>query len=165
VEHDDRELFHLIESAIFQRQMALEHIREAITITDPRLKDNPIVYVNPSFLDLTGYTEEEVLFKNCRFLQGKRTDKRVSKRMADALRDCKAVTVDIINYRKDGKPFWNHIEIGPVFNRKGECVNFVAVQRDVTYYKELERKCALQEKIIDTFKCAMRKLEKRARKH
>lgn len=107
----------------------------AMVITDPNLPDNPIVFANDAFLDLTGYPREEVNGRNCRFLQGPESDPATVREIGAALRAFEDVSVDILNYRKDGSTFWNALFIGPVFNAQRQVQYFFASQLDVTSRK------------------------------
>lgn len=111
---------------------AVEMTRMPMVVTDPRQQDNPIVFVNGAFLDLTGYTMEEVLGRNCRFLQGPDTDRTTIEELRKSLAEHKAVAVDILNYKKDGSKFWNGLFIGPVFDKEGTLLYFFASQLDIT---------------------------------
>ena len=102
--------------------------RRSCVITDPRLPDNPIVYVTPEFERQTGYTRHEVLGRNCRFLQGPDTDPETVERIRQALWEMQPVEVEILNYRKDGTPFMNAISIRPCFGPAGDLKSFVSVQ-------------------------------------
>ena len=102
------------------------------TISDPREPDDPLVWVNPSFSRVTGYPAEEVVGRNCRFLQGPATDPAAVQQIRAALRERRPVTTTLLNYRKDGTAFWNQLSISPVFDGEGELVSFVGVQTDVT---------------------------------
>ncbi|SSC23579.1 PPM-type phosphatase with PAS domain and GAF domain, partial [Klenkia terrae] len=102
------------------------------TITDPRREDDPLVWVNPSFTRVTGYTAEESVGRNCRFLQGPATDRAKVAEIGRALDQRQVVTETLLNYRKDGTAFWNQLSISPVFDGSGELVSFVGVQTDVT---------------------------------
>src|SRR3712207_2288699 len=104
----------------------------SFTITDPHLPDDPLVWVNPSFTRLTGYRFDDVVGRNCRFLQGPNTDRATVDRIVDALRERRPVTEVLLNYRRDGTAFWNQLSISPVTDAAGEVVNFVGVQNDVT---------------------------------
>ena len=118
--------------------------RDAIlpmAISDPRLPDNPIVYVNPAFEMLTGYARDEVLGRNCRFLQGPMTDEADVARVREAIRMRAKVSVDLLN-RKDGSPFWNRLLITPVSDADGSLRYFFASQHDVPI--ERERVTALE---------------------
>ena len=111
---------------------AVRATRMAMIITDPRRDDNPIVYANTAFLKLTGYAREEIIGHNCRFLQGKETDRAVVATIREAIKHRRDVAVDILNYRKDGSTFWNGLYLSPVTNADGELQFFFASQLDVT---------------------------------
>nr|AML78032.1 putative LOV domain-containing protein [Lindsaea linearis] len=101
-------------------------------LTDPRLQDNPIVYASDGFLEMTGYTAEEVLGKNCRFLQGPGTNRHTIMQIRDAIREERACQVAILNYTKQGKPFWNLFHMAPVYSKEdGRVVHFVGVQTPI----------------------------------
>jgi PAS domain S-box-containing protein len=111
---------------------AVEMTRMPMTVTDPRQPDNPIVFANGAFFDLTGYSSEEVIGRNCRFLQGPQTDPRTLDEVRKAIQEQRAVAVDLLNYRKDGTAFWNALFIGPIFDQDGELLYFFASQMDIT---------------------------------
>ncbi|MGY1856150.1 SpoIIE family protein phosphatase [Modestobacter sp. SYSU DS0290] len=104
----------------------------AFTITDPRQPDDPLVWVNPSFSRITGYSHDEIVGRNCRFLQGPATDAGRVTELREALAARQPVTTTLLNYRKDGTAFWNQVSITPVFDGEGTLVSFVGVQTDVT---------------------------------
>ncbi|MCZ2827456.1 SpoIIE family protein phosphatase [Modestobacter sp. VKM Ac-2986] len=104
----------------------------AFTITDPRQEDDPLVWVNPSFSRISGYSYEESVGRNCRFLQGPATDPDSVDQLRKSLQGRQPVTTTLLNYRKDGTAFWNQLSITPVFDGEGELVSFVGVQTDVT---------------------------------
>ncbi len=122
---------------------AIERATVGIIITDANQPDNPIIFTNEAFCKISGYSPEELLGVNCRFLQGKDTDKNT---IAE-IRKCIAQKInfegEILNYRKDGTIFWNFLRISPVFNKNGNCTHFTAVQMDITVRKVMES--ALQE--------------------
>lgn len=123
--------------------VALERTRMPIVITDPRLPDNPIVLANNAFLEQTGYTAGEVIGRNCRFLQGPDTDPMALDAIRMALRTHKPVTIELLNYRKDGAPFWNQLHVSPVYDDGGELLYFFASQMDVTdTHRAIELKLA-----------------------
>jgi len=119
---------------------AIRATRMSMIITDPRRPDNPIVFANDAFLRLTGYGRDEVIGKNCRFLQGPKTDKAAIAEIRAAIEDKADVSVDILNYRKDGSTFWNALYISPVSNDKGELQFFFASQLDVSDRKRSEHR-------------------------
>ncbi|MDR5808851.1 PAS domain-containing protein [Caballeronia sp. LZ019] len=111
---------------------AVEMTRMPMVVTDPRLPDNPIVFVNGAFLDLTQCTEDEVIGRNCRILQGKDTDPETVDEIREGLREQRAVAVEILNYKADGTPFWNALFLGPIFDKDNNLVHFFASQMDIT---------------------------------
>jgi PAS domain S-box-containing protein len=116
----------------------------SFTISDPALPDNPLLWVNPAFTRITGYTFDETVGRNCRFLQGPATDRDTVRAMRDALDAHQSITVTLLNYRKDGTAFWNEVSMSPVFDGDGTLTNFVGVQADVTarVQAEAEREAA-----------------------
>ncbi|CAE6246963.1 unnamed protein product [Arabidopsis arenosa] len=108
----------------------LERIEKNFVISDPRLPDNPIIFASDSFLELTEYTREEILGRNCRFLQGPETDQATVQKIRDAIRDQTEITVQLINYTKSGKKFWNLFHLQPMRDQKGELQYFIGVQLD-----------------------------------
>nr|AML78035.1 putative LOV domain-containing protein [Cathaya argyrophylla] len=114
----------------------LERIEKNFVITDPRLPDNPIIFASDSFLELTEYSREEILGKNCRFLQGPETDRDTVQQIRDAIRDQREITVQLINYTKSGKKFWNLFHLQPMHDQKGELQYFIGVQLDGSEHVE-----------------------------
>nr|CAB3490656.1 unnamed protein product [Digitaria exilis] len=110
----------------------LERIEKNFVITDPRLPDNPIIFASDSFLQLTEYSREEILGRNCRFLQGPETDRRTVKKIRDAIDNQTEVTVQLINYTKSGKKFWNLFHLQPMRDQKGDVQYLIGVQLDGT---------------------------------
>ncbi|XP_039145243.1 LOW QUALITY PROTEIN: phototropin-2-like [Dioscorea cayenensis subsp. rotundata] len=108
----------------------LERIEKNFVITDPRLPDNPIIFASDSFLELTEYTREEILGRNCRFLQGPDTDPATVAKIRDAIREQREITVQLINYTKSGKKFWNLFHLQPMRDQTGELQYFIGVQLD-----------------------------------
>ena len=107
-----------------------------IAISDPRLPDNPIVFVNDSFCRLSGYAREEVIGRNCRFLQGPATDPAAVARIRAAVQANEGIEIDLRNHRKDGTPFWNRLLIAPVRDHAGQVVYFCASQVNVTLERD-----------------------------
>lgn len=119
-------------------QRALSTTVEGIAISDPSLPDNPLIYVNEGFEKLTGYTAQEVLGKNCRFLQGEPTDSVAAEEIRAAIKEQRPCVVELLNHRKDGTSFWNRLSITPVRNLEGKVTHFIGVQSDITNRKEAE---------------------------
>jgi len=118
---------------------ALSSVRAAVTLSDPRLPDQPLIYVNPAFTAITGYTAEDVVGRNCRFLQGPETDRAVVAQLRAAIAAGESLTVELLNYRKDGTPFWNEVAISPVRTAGGEVHTFIGLQHDITARKQAEQ--------------------------
>lgn len=114
----------------------------AFTITDPRQPDDPLVWVNPSFSRITGYSAEEAVGSNCRFLQGPATDRARVAELREALTEQRPITTTLLNHRKDGTAFWNQLSVTPVFDGNGTLVSFVGVQTDVTERVRVEEERA-----------------------
>ncbi len=117
---------------------AVQMSRMPMCLTDPRLPDDPIVFCNQAFEQLTGYKQEEILGRNCRFLQGEKTDMAMVgeiRRVLDARED---VHLEVLNYRRDGSSFWNALFISPVVDTNGELMYNFASQLDVTRRREAE---------------------------
>ena len=126
---------------------AVEMTRMPMILSDPRQEDCPIVFANNAFLDLTGYEEDEVLNRNCRFLQGAATDQAAVSQLREAVRERRPIALEILNYRRDGAPFWNAIFMGPVFDEAGELIYFFASQLDVSKRRESEQSLRQAQKM------------------
>lgn len=118
---------------------AIEMTRMPMILTDPNLTDNPIAFANKAFLDLTGYEEAEILGRNCRFLQGAQTDRESVADLRSAIERRQSIGLEILNYKRDGTPFWNAVFIGPVYDTSGNLLYFFASQLDVTRRRESEQ--------------------------
>jgi two-component system cell cycle sensor histidine kinase/response regulator CckA len=126
---------------------AIRAVSQGIVITDPHLPDHPIIYASPGFERLSGYSVDEAVGKNCRFLRGPGTDPASVASVRDAIRDGRACSVEMLNYRKDGTPFWNQLIISPIRDAEGHLTNFVGVQTDVTDRRQLEAQLRQAQKL------------------
>ncbi|MEF8808413.1 bacterio-opsin activator domain-containing protein [Natronomonas sp.] len=120
------------------KERAIDEAPIGITISDPDRPDNPMVYINDAFERLTGYEKANTVGQNCRFLQGPESDPEAIATMREAIDAGEPTSVELLNYRKDGDPFWNRVDIAPVRNDEGEITNFVGFQTDITDRKEAE---------------------------
>ena len=111
---------------------AVEMTRMPMIVTDPRQPDDPIVFANGAFIDMSGYSREQIMGRNCRFLQGPQTDRSKVAEVRKALHEQRAVSVDLLNYKADGTPFWNALYVGPIFDQDGTLLYFFASQMDIT---------------------------------
>lgn len=109
-----------------------------ITIVDTNTPDHPLTFVNDAFCETSGYARHEVVGRNCRFLQGPETDPKALDRMRRAITAGQALDIEVLNYRKDGEPFWNSLSLAPVRDTDGRTCAFIGVQRDVTHDRQAQ---------------------------
>ncbi|MBO2942896.1 PAS domain-containing protein [Paenibacillus sp. F411] len=133
----------------------IARLQYSVTVVDARDPILPLIYVNEHFTELTGYSVEESVGSNCRFLQGPETDRETVDKIKQAIQQQKATKVEILNYTKAGRKFWNELNIDPIFNEAGECLYFVGIQYDIS-----ERKFAEQQ-----LQLAIQMAEYNARQH
>jgi PAS domain S-box-containing protein len=131
---------------------AIRATRMSMIVTDPKQLDNPIVFANAAFLRLTGYRRDEILGRNCRFLQGPDTDPAAVRQIRECLGGGEDINIDILNYRKDGSHFWNALYISPVYNEAGDLQFYFASQLDVTDRKDSEHRASAEK---DSFEQAV----------
>ena len=131
-----------------QLAAAIENAPIGVSITDPNKSDHPIVFINPAFTEITGYTEEEVIGRNSRFLHGADTNSQETNKIEKAIREQRTYSCVLLNYRKDGSPFWNELTISPVFDNDGNVSNFVELQVDVTARKEAQETLVKERSLL-----------------
>jgi|GEM_PF-929032 len=119
---------------------AIDATITGLIITDPNQEDNPIIFCNKAFSELTGYTREETLGRNCRFLQAGDRDQKAKKIIRVALENGEGCSTLLRNYRKDGTVFWNELKISPIKNDRGEIEYFVGIQNDMTSLIQIQEK-------------------------
>ena len=134
-----------VEEELRLQERVLDTTRAGVVIADAKQPDLPLVYVNPAFEKITGYRADEVIGRNCRFLQGADTDPEARATIRLALGNGEDVQILIKNYRADGVPFWNDLQITPIRNAEGELTHFVGLQNDVTERVENQHEIANQE--------------------
>lgn len=117
---------------------AVETTRMPMIVTDPSRPDNPIIFANHAFLEMTGYSADEIVGHNCRFLQGPETDREVVATVREAIANKRDIATEILNYRKDGSTFWNALFISPILNDNGDLIYFFASQLDVSRRRDAE---------------------------
>jgi PAS domain S-box-containing protein len=133
----DQDLLHEVSASVLAR--AASAVAVPFSVTDPGQPDNPLVYVNDAFCAVTGYDAAAVVGRNCRLLQGEGTNPGAVEQLHTAVREERAATVTLLNYRADGSPFWNQVSISPVRDAAGRVVNYVGVQDDVTARVQVEQ--------------------------
>jgi len=110
----------------------LDSCVNGVTLADPDQEDMPLVYANKAFENMTGYTQEDSIGKNCRFLQGAEHDQEGVKQLREAIKKKESVVVTLRNYRKNGELFYNHLKMTPLFDSNGSILYFLGVQYEIT---------------------------------
>lgn len=123
-------------------QRSIEASYNGAMICDATTDELPVVYVNPAFERITGYSAAEAMGRNCRFLQGADREQAGIAEIRHALSEKREVHVVLRNFRKDGTPFWNDLYIAPVPNEHGEITHFIGVQNDISEQKRVESELA-----------------------
>ncbi|HEY9909058.1 MAG TPA: PAS domain S-box protein, partial [Thermosynechococcaceae cyanobacterium] len=145
---------HQSESRLHLMERAIASSSNGVVLTDANQSDNPIIYVNPAFEGMTGYKADEVIGRNCRFLQGDDREQPALETLRTAIQEQRECCVTLRNYRKDGTPFWNELYVAPVFDAERYLTHFVGIQTDITERKRAEEALRQQEeqyrRIVET---------------
>lgn len=144
--HPDQDLQ---KATLHLRALAAETANDGIVISDATVPEFPIIFASPGFYRFTGYTPDEVIGKNCRFLQGVETDPNTVDNIRQALKNHQAFEGEILNYRKTGQLFWNWLRIKPLTNAQGDVQFFVGIQTDITKQKQTEARLRQYETIFN----------------
>lgn len=115
----------------------VESAQDGIVLAEKEGDDTILVYVNPAFEKLTGYASEDILYQDCRFLQGEDTDQAAIKTIRDAIENAQPVRTVLKNYRKDGSVFWNELSVTPFYDELDKITYYIGIQKDVTAQVEL----------------------------
>ena len=137
---------------------AVMESRDSIAIADATLPNYPMIFVNPAFERLTGYSKDEILLQDCKYLQKDDTQQRQLFELKQALHEKRSCLVTIRNYRKDGSMFWNELSISPVFEKSGSLTHFIGIQKDVTARVILEHRLAEERKLLEKNKTTLEEL-------
>ncbi len=129
--------------------LALQASRSGIILTDNRQPDNPIIYSNEAFTRISGYTYNEIIGRNCRFLQGEDRGQAARSVLAEAVKKGEECVVELRNYRKNGSLFWNELYMSPVKNKEGEVTHFIGVQNDITARKNAEAELHTEKELLE----------------
>ncbi|NND08815.1 MAG: SpoIIE family protein phosphatase [Saprospiraceae bacterium] len=124
---------------------------EGITISVMSAPDRPLIFVNQGFQTLTGYSRKEAMGRNCRFLQGDATDPLSVQALREAIAKGESCTVELINYRKDGTPFWNRLSITPIRDHRNIVTHYVGIQSDITLLRETKVRLEAANKDLEVF--------------
>jgi len=129
-------------------QLVIEASNDGIVVAEQEGDDNILIYANPAFERLTGYAVDDILYRDCRFLQGDDRDQPALQAIREAVKNNQPCRQIIRNYRKDGTPFWNELSITPVFNEADQLTYFIGIQKNVTAEVDaLQRVEALEAEI------------------
>jgi len=127
---------------------AVESAAQGITVADANQPDEPLVYANEAFERLTGYDRQRVLGRNCRFLQGDGTDEETVARVRRAIENERPVSVELLNYRADGTPFWNQLDIVPIRDDNGAVTHYLGLQQDVTERRTRQERLSVLDRVL-----------------
>lgn len=128
----------------------VENAQDGIVVAEKEDHDTILIYVNPAFEKLTGYNADEILYQDCRFLQGDDTEPDAVKTIRSAIDTAKPVRTVLKNYRKDGTSFWNELSVTPFYDEVDQLTYYIGIQKDVTEEVELKNQLeAAQAKIAE----------------
>ncbi|MDG9871883.1 PAS domain-containing protein [Pseudomonas juntendi] len=131
-------------------QLMVEQSNDGIVVAEQEGEDSILIYANTAFEQLTGYQAKDILYQDCRFLQGADHDQEAVQRIREAIRDGKPCREVLRNYRKDGSPFWNELSISPVFNQADQLTYYIGIQHDVSRQVEAEARIkALEAEVAE----------------
>lgn len=128
---------------------ALDSSISGIILTDNQQPDNPIIYCNKAFEQITGYGRDEIIGHNCRFLQREDRNQKERTVLRDAIAECKSCVVEIRNYQKNGTLFWNELYMSPIKDADEKVSYFIGVQNDITRRKKAEQELLHQQDIME----------------
>ncbi|BBP85346.1 hypothetical protein PSm6_10570 [Pseudomonas solani] len=124
-------------------QLVIDASNDGIVVAEQEGEDNILIYANRAFEQLTGYARDDILYQDCRFLQGEDRDQVALAAIRQAIRKGEPCRQIVRNYRKDGSPFWNELSITPVFNEGDQLTYFIGIQKNVT--PEIEARQRVRE--------------------
>lgn len=127
---------------------AIDTANDGLVIAEQEGEDTILLYINEAFERLTGYTEEDILYQDCRFLQGEERDQDARKMIRAAIDMGEPCRVRLRNYHKDGTPFWNELSITPILNEEDGLTYYIGVQKDVSHEVDIERQLAVAQQRI-----------------
>ena len=131
-----------------RKERAMDEAPVGITLAEPGSRDDPLTYVNDEFERMTGYGSE-VLGEDCRFLQGEETNEETTATIREAIDAVEPVSVDVLNYRANGRKFWNRLTVSPIRGEDGTVTNYVGFQTDITDRKIRERRLEVMNRVLN----------------
>lgn len=146
----------MLDASVFMQ--AVMHSRDGVTISDATLPSNPLIFVNKAFEEMTGYSSEEAINRNCRYLQGNHRNQRNIKTVRDAIDNAESCLVTLRNYRKDGSMFWNELSLSPVFDNNRKLTHFIGIQKDITARVERDQLLCGERKALQESKAKLENL-------
>lgn len=121
-------------------QLVVDASNDGIVVAEQEGEDNILIYANKAFEMLTGYPVDDILYQDCRFLQGDDRQQPALQAIREAVRSCQPCRQILRNYRKDGTPFWNELSITPVLNEADQLTYFIGIQKNVTKQVEAQQR-------------------------
>ncbi|MEQ9724278.1 PAS domain-containing protein [Pseudomonas sp. WHRI 8822A] len=142
-------------------QLVVEASKDGIVVAEQEGEDHILIYANPAFEALTGYSSEEILYQDCRFLQGEERQQPVVALLRKAIHSRQACREVIRNYRKDGTTFWNELSITPVFNEADQLTYFIGIQKNVSEHVASQERVKALESEVQALRAELAELKKR----
>lgn len=142
-------------------QLVVEASNDGIVVAEQEGEDNILIYANPAFEALTGYSSEEILYRDCRFLQADDRDQPTLTLIREAVRTQQSCRQVIRNYRKDGSAFWNELSITPVFNEGDQLTYFIGIQKDVSEHVHNQERVKKLEAEVEALQTELAELKRR----
>ncbi|SHM04108.1 PAS domain-containing protein [Phytopseudomonas punonensis] len=142
-------------------QLVVEASNDGIVVAEQEGEDHILIYANPAFEALTGYSSEEILYQDCRFLQGEERSQLAAALLRKAIHSRQPCREVIRNYRKDGTTFWNELSITPVFNETDQLTYFIGIQKNVSEHVANQERVKALESEVQTLRAELAELKKR----
>ncbi|VXC75214.1 conserved hypothetical protein [Pseudomonas sp. 8Z] len=140
-------------------QLVVDASNDGIVVAEQEGEDNILIYANAAFERLTGYASDDILYQDCRFLQGEDRDQSGLQAIRDAVKAQRPCRQIIRNYRKDGSAFWNELSITPVLNESDQLTYYIGIQKDVTVQVEAEQRVHELEIEVAALKAEIERLK------
>jgi|SRR3990167_526826 len=142
-------------------QLVIDASNDGIVVAEQEGDDNILIYANPAFERLTGYASEEILYQDCRFLQGSDRDQPGLAAIREAVKTQQPCRQIIRNYRKDGSSFWNELSITPVFNEGDQLTYYIGIQKNVTEQVQAQQRVKELEAELATLRAELARVQSR----